>query len=364
MLRPSVGYASAPDGIAIAYGVVGDGPVPIVVVPPLIGQVEVAWEEPSFVHFVTRLAVGATVIVFDRRGSGLSDQADTDEELALPNLATDVVAVLDACAIDRAALFAASMGGLVALQVAADQPDRVSALALVGPSARVTAAPGYEGIPVDAVDDFVASWLERWGQGGSVEADASVVAGNERYREWAARIERHTGSPRSIERTIRAALSYDVRHLLGAIDVPTLVVHRAKDPVVPASQSEYVAAQLPVASYVELDGDTHTFFLGAQDEVLDAVRDFLDEHVAGGSLRAATRRARRSSTEGRGWESLTASEREVALLVGSGMTNAEAAERLAMSRFTVDGRLRRVYQKLHVSTRAELAAACAQVQHR
>ena len=133
---------------------------------------------------------------------------------------------------------------------------------------------------------------------------------------------------------------------------PTLVIHRTDDTGTPVEHGRYLAQHIPGATYVELPGEDHTFFLGEQQPMLDAILTFLDERVAGGALGSAVRRAERKNTFGYGWDSLTPSEREVAVLVAQGLTNSEVAERLRMSRYTVDGRLRRVYVKLDVGTRS------------
>jgi pimeloyl-ACP methyl ester carboxylesterase/DNA-binding CsgD family transcriptional regulator len=358
VLRPTVSYARADDGVAIAHSTFGGGPVPIVVVAPLIGQLEIAWEEPAFEQFITRLAVGATVVLFDRRGSGLSDHASgTPGELELPRLASDVDSVLRACGIGQAVILGISLGGATAMQFAADHIDRTSALVVVGSTARVTKDAGYDlGMDIGDADAWIGRAVAGWGTGASVEADGLTMAGDARYRAWAARLERHTVSPGGFAETVRASLDYDVRPLLGSIRAPTLVLHRRDDQAVPVVNGRYLAEHIPDATFVELDGVEHTYFLGDQAAMLDAVRAFIDARVAQGTLRTAVRRAERKSAYGQGWTALTPGEREVAALVSQGMTNAEVADRLHASPFTVDGRLRRVFAKLGVSTRVELTA--------
>jgi pimeloyl-ACP methyl ester carboxylesterase/DNA-binding CsgD family transcriptional regulator len=363
VLRPQVRYARAADGAAIAYAAIGSGPVTIVMVSPLISQLELAWEEPTFEHFFTRLGVGARVVLFDRRGSGLSDHAvSSTEQLSLPRLAGDVAAVLDAVGAPRTAVLAASLGGPIAIRFAVDHPTRTSALVLIATSPRLTRATGYDaGMDPTGVDAWVDAVVDRWGQGASVEADGPSMAGNERYREWAARLERHTASPGGVHLAVGASFAYDVRPLLPAVRVPTLVIHRTDDPGAPVEHGRYLAAHIPGAAYVELAGAEHTYFLGDHDTMLGTVRDFLDAHVAGGSLQAASRRAERRNAYGSGWEALTPSEREVALLAAQGLTNADIASRLGRSRHTIDGRLRRVFHKLGISTRVDLAAEVARL---
>jgi pimeloyl-ACP methyl ester carboxylesterase len=138
MLRPEVRYTRASDGVAIAYSVVGEGPVTIVVVSPLISQVELAWEEPALEHFWSRFAACARVVLFDRRGAGLSDRSPAAERLGLGALASDIVAVLDACDAGQAALFGVTVGCPVAVGFAASYPDRAQALVLAGGFAKLT----------------------------------------------------------------------------------------------------------------------------------------------------------------------------------------------------------------------------------
>lgn len=363
MFQPRVSYARADDGVAIAYTTFGDGPIPIVMTAPLFGQLEIAWEEPAFEGFISRLAIGATVILFDRRGSGLSDQAsNSPEQLGLPQLAGDVKAVLDAVGERRAVVVGASLGGSTAIQFAVDHSERIIALAVIGCRARLTRAPDYDiGMTSDDVDIWTERAIAGWGTGMTVDTDGPTMAGNARYRQWAARLERHTLSPGGVTMTLRALLRYDVRPLLPRITAPTLVLHRRDDKAVPIANGHYLAAHIPGARFMDLPGVEHTYFLGDQGSIVSALREFIDEHVAGGSLHTAVRRAERKSSYGTGWDALTASEQAVAALVALGLTNVAIADRLHVSPFTVDGRLRRVFAKLGISSRVDLAAQYARL---
>jgi pimeloyl-ACP methyl ester carboxylesterase len=155
MLRPEVRYARADDGTAIAYSVVGDGPVTIVVVSPLISQLELAWEEPALEHFWSRFAACARLILFDRRGAGLSDPSPTGERIEFAALALDIEAVLDACDVGQAALFGVTFGCPVAVGFAASYPDRVQALVLAGGFAKLARLGGFD---FEADPDQVAEW--------------------------------------------------------------------------------------------------------------------------------------------------------------------------------------------------------------
>ena len=162
------------------------------------------------------------------------------------------------------------------------------------------------------------------------------------------RVERHTCSPGSVEALCQWAATIDVRPLLPGLSVPTLIIHRDGDRLLPVTDGRYLAEHIPNAVYAELPGTTHTLFLGDQSATIDTVIGFLDHEVAAGALRAALRRADRKSAAGTGWDSLTPAEKEVARLVASGMTNSQVAAQLGMSPHTVDGRLRRVFAKLGV----------------
>ncbi len=363
MLRPEVQYAVTSDGVTIAYSSVGQGPITILLVPGLLSQLEVAWEAPAFEHFMSCLSACAKVVMFDRRGTGLSDRSTmSGERLDLPQLATDVAAVLDSSETDRAVVVGFSMGGLTAVQFAAGYPERTAALILFGATAKLTRCRDFDiGRDPAAVDEWADQFAGAWGSGASVEADAPTMRANAGYREWAGKLERHTCSPGVVSTAIRQAANYDVRHLLTELTAPTLVLHRGGDRAVGVEHGQYLATHIPGASYVELTGEDHTFFLGDQQRILDATIEFLDAEVAHGALGTMTQRAERRNAYGSGWNSLTPSEREIATLAAAGMTNNQIAERLHASPYTVDGRLRRVFTKLGVSTRVGLTTEYARV---
>jgi pimeloyl-ACP methyl ester carboxylesterase/DNA-binding CsgD family transcriptional regulator len=362
VLRAEVWYARADDGVTIAYSVVGDGPITIVVVSPLISQLELAWEEPALEHFWSRFAACARVAMFDRRGAGLSDRSPVGERLGLAALALDIKAVLDACDTGQAVLFGVTFGCPVAIRFAASFPDRTQALVLAGGFAKLTRLGEFD-FPADPaqVGEWVSRTARRWGSGAVFGANAPAMRDNARYRDWAARMERHTCSPGSVEALCRWAATVDVRSLLADLRVPTLVIHRQGDRSVPVTDGRYLAEHIPGAEFAELPGEDHTLFVGDQRATVGAVIGFLDRAVTRGALRAALRRADRKNAAGTGWDSLTPSEQEVARLIASGLTNNQVAARLGMSPHTVDGRLRRVFAKLGVNTRVELTAEYARV---
>ncbi len=362
MKRPAIGYAETGDGVSIAFSVVGDGPVTLVMLSPLIAQLEVAWEEPAFEHFVTRLAGCSRVILYDRRGTGLSDRATASgERLSLHQLVTDLIAVLDAVPAERVVLFGASLGGQIAIQFGADQPQRCDAMIIYASSARLPQLEGFDFSQTDQIDRWADHVARAWGSGASVEAEAPAMVDDDRYRQWAARLERHTCPPGMLAASLRRIATFDVRPVLSTLDCPTLVLHRVGDDRVPVSEGRYLAEHIPGAVFSTAARGRAHLLLGDHRSLVAAMVRFLDQRLTNGVLAAALRQAERSGPYESGWQSLTPAEREITGLVASGMTNSEVAARLNLSRHTIDGRLRRVFAKLDISSRVELTAEYARV---
>jgi class 3 adenylate cyclase len=282
---PETRYARSGD-VYVAYQVVGDGPLDLVYVPSWLSQLEVLWEEPSVVRFIERLVSFSRLILFDRRGTGLSDPvhgAPTLEERM-----DDVRAVLDAVGSQRAALFGFSEGGPMSALFAATYPARTSALILYGtqPRARWAADYPWGADPRDDPDahwdELSASWglpsergLDVWGRLSAVENMSPGAIGDERLMRWLGRVQRLAASPGAARDIVRAIAATDVRDVLGTIQVPTLVLHRKHDRVVPVEVARYVANAIPRARYVELGGSDHLPILGDSDAILDEVEEFL-----------------------------------------------------------------------------------------
>jgi pimeloyl-ACP methyl ester carboxylesterase len=279
----------------------------LVLVSPLISHLEVIWEEPALEHLISRLAVCSRVVLFDRRGIGLSDRSPGPGEVAgLPRLAADAAAVLDSCGTRAAVLMGVTFGAQLAVQFAADYPDRTQALIRVGGWAKLTRILqfDFEADP-GQIDAWVDAAARGWGTGAVLAAHAAAMRDSARYREWAARVERNTSSPGTVAAMLRWAARVDVRPLLGRLRAPTLVLHRADDRTVPVEHSTFLAEHIPGATLVALPGEAHTIFLGDQRPVIDAMVGFLDREVTDGALRAALRRADRRNASARGWRSLT-----------------------------------------------------------
>jgi pimeloyl-ACP methyl ester carboxylesterase len=273
---PATRYARAGDGLSIAYQVIGSGPPDLVWVPGWISHVEVAWEEPTMARFFERLASFSRLILFDKRGTGMSDRVP---ESMLPTLETrmdDVRSVCDAIGSERSALFGVSEGAPMCAMFAATYPERTAAIILFGGYARRKVAPDYSsGISAEHHDAFLESIARDWGGPVGLDERAPSRRGDPRFRENWARLLRLGASPGAALALTRMNAEIDVRPLLPSIRVPTLVLHRAGDQVIPLAAGRYLAERIPDASFVELAGDDHLPWIGDTEAVLGEIQEFL-----------------------------------------------------------------------------------------
>lgn len=266
-------YAKSGD-LHIAYAVEGDGPIDLVWIPPWISQVEYLWSEPSLERVMKRLTQFARVITFDRRGSGLSDPlfgAPTLEDQM-----DDVLAVMDAAGSEHAAICGTLEGGPMASLFAATHPERTDALILYATFARATWAPDYDWAwSAEMRDEHMDAWLDHWGEGLIAGSVAQSQMSDPAFREWAGRLERLAASPSTIRRIFELIGSFDVREVLPSIRVPTLVMHRTQDSFLKVEHSRYIAAKIPGARYVELEGGDNMFSVGDSEAVIGELEEFL-----------------------------------------------------------------------------------------
>ena len=274
--RPPTQYARSGE-TSLAYQVVGDGPIDLVLVLGFTTHLELQWESSAFAHFFERIASFARLILFDKRGSGLSDpvrQAPTLEQRI-----DDVRAVMDAAGSQRAAFVGISEGGPMSVLFAATHPERVSALVLHGAMGRTTEAPDYPwASPADALRESAAELIApHWGQQpeGLLEIFAPSLARDPQAIEFSGRLERSAASPAMVQQIFEMFLDIDVRAVLPAIHVPTLVLHRRGDRVVNWRAGRELAAQIPGARYVELRGNDHLPWAGDSEAVLGEIEEFL-----------------------------------------------------------------------------------------
>ena len=267
-------YAKSGD-VHIAYRVFGDGPLDIIMIPGTLSHVELYWELPANRYMLDRLSSFARVIVFDKRGQGLSDRV---AEQTLEERTGDVRAVLDAVGSERAAIYGWSEGGQMSLTFAATYPERTSALVLFGSYACMHA--GAWQVPPDVMDQFIAGLESGWGTGVLCAVNAPSRVNDEPFMRWAAHLERASSSPGAMIALLRANYDIDARHVLSSISAPTLIFHRVHDSLVPVEAGRYLAEHIPGARYVELPGVDHMIQTLDQD-VLDRLLDETEEFLTG-----------------------------------------------------------------------------------
>jgi pimeloyl-ACP methyl ester carboxylesterase/DNA-binding winged helix-turn-helix (wHTH) protein len=271
---PTTHYARSGD-VNIAYQVVGDGPIDLVFVMGWVSHLDYFWREPSFARFLNRLASFSRLILFDKRGTGLSDRV-----VELPTLEQrmdDVRAVLDAVGSRSAALLGVSEGGPLCSLYATTYPERTLALAMIGTYAKRRWAPDYPWAPTPEQRERFFDEIRRdWGGPVGLETRAPSKLHDPAFREWWSTYLRMGASPGAALALTQMNADIDVRQLLPAIRVPTLIIHRTEDRCLTIDEGRYVAAQIPGAQLVELPGDDHLPFVGDQDAILTAIERFLE----------------------------------------------------------------------------------------
>lgn len=272
MIGPGIRYALSGD-VHVAYQVAGDGDLDLVLIPEWASHIDAFWEEPS-ARQLRRLASFSRLIMFDRRGVGLSDPVARDHLPTLEETMDDVRAVMDAANSDRAALMGISEGGPIQVMFAATHPERTRALVLVNSYARLARAPDYPaGMPERMQQPFLDGLGAIWGSGASVEMLAPSLSGDAEFRAWFAKTERACASPGTAVAMFRHMFNTDVRAILPTLSVPTLVVHRAGDRLVRVDHGRFLAENISGALYREVPGDDHA--LTVDEDVIDEVQEFL-----------------------------------------------------------------------------------------
>lgn len=275
-IKPKTQYAVSAGGVNIAYQVVGEGPLDLVFVMGWVSHLEYFWQEPSFARFLTRLASFSRLILFDKRGTGLSDQVALGDLPTLEQRMTDVQAVMDAVGSKRAALLGLSEGGPMCSLFAATYPERTLALVMVGTYAKRKWSEDYPWAPTVAErSDFLEEIKHNWGEPIGLEKRAPSKANDPQFREWWATYLRMGASPGAALALTQMNAEIDVRNVLPSIRVPTLVIQRKDDALFPVEGGRYIASLTPGAKYVELEGNDHLPFVGDQDSILDEIEEFL-----------------------------------------------------------------------------------------
>jgi len=272
-MRPETQFTAVGD-ISIAYQVVGDGPFDLVYAPGWLSNLEYAWESPHYTDFMTKLGRFCRVLIFDKRGTGLSER-----DVGFPTLeqrAEDITAVLDAVGSEEAALFGLSEGGNMATMFAATYPERTRALVLSGTAARGSWAPDYPWRATVEVLDREIDYLRRnWGKPFNLEEAAPSIAGDPAAEAWFGAFLRHSASPKAAELITRLHAEIDIRAVLPTLSCPTLVINRENDAWGPAEEARYVAGLIPNAILKIVPGADHIPWYGDQDRFLGEIEAFL-----------------------------------------------------------------------------------------
>jgi pimeloyl-ACP methyl ester carboxylesterase len=274
---PTTKYATNGD-VHLAYQVLGEGPLDLVLIESWVTHVEAFWEIPHVARQRRRLAAIGRLIIFDRRGTGMSDPMPLDRLPDLETQVADICAVMDAAGSTQAAILGFTEGGPLALLLAASLPQRCRALVLCNTAARLTAASDYPwGPPEEVLLEIVRRQAQSWAAGDTdhMARLAPSLGSDSRFAEQLVRFGRGAVSPGAVAHYFRQSALTDVRELLPVVQAPTLVLHRAHDQIAPPEHGRYLADHIPDARYVELDGTDHIWYTENPDEVVDEIQEFL-----------------------------------------------------------------------------------------
>jgi class 3 adenylate cyclase len=274
-MLPETRYARLGD-LHLAYQVVGNGPPDILLLDQWFGNLDAQWDVPPLAALRERLATFGRLIMFDKRGTGLSDPIPTSTLPTLEEFMADIPAVLDTVGSERAALISNIGGGILAMPFAATHPDRVSSLILVDCFARFLEAPDFPiGAPLAVLAPNLELAEDDTGRGVMVDVFAPSIADDERLRRAWARYERSAATPGSTKAIVRLIYESDVRDVLPAIRVPTLVIHRRDAVGFAVAHGRYLAEHIPDARYVELPGTDNLIWAGDLDAMVAEIQAFV-----------------------------------------------------------------------------------------
>lgn len=272
---PQTRYADS-DGVGIAYQVLGEGPIDVVMVPGFGSHLEHAWAHPKLAHFYHRLSSFSRLTLLDKRGTGLSDRVSPDQLPGIEQRKDDLKAVMDAVGIERASLVAASDGGPLAILFAATYPERVENLVLINTYARRVSSADHEpALSPEAFAVFAQDVTDHWGEPIAIELLAPSSAADPDLRTWWATSLRASMSPAAARAMVAMNAAIDVRQALPAVHVPTLIIHRTGDGATPVEGGRFLAENIGGARILELAGDDHFHWLGDSEAILGAIEEFV-----------------------------------------------------------------------------------------
>jgi pimeloyl-ACP methyl ester carboxylesterase/DNA-binding CsgD family transcriptional regulator len=343
-MRQTTGFSRVPKGGRIAFAVVGSGPA-IVLPAWWVSNVAEDWYFDPFRRFVEGLAVGRTVVRYDRVGTGVSDRERPPQTFTPEFEAASLCAVLDELSLERVTLMGISCGGCTAVTFAASWPERVDRILLYG-----TYADGHALLPPEARRGMVGLVRSHWGLGSRLLADVFGPSWSPETRAAFTASQRSAAGAQVAASLLELIYDTDVREDLPKVRAPALVVHREHDRAMRLRGAREVAALLPHAELVTLPGDAHLPWHGDGDAVLRAVAPFLRiEAPAAPASEPGTDRL----------DELSDRERQVLGLVAQGLSDAQIAERLVISPHTVHRHVANILAKLRLPTRAAAAARAA-----
>ena len=282
MDSPKVKYARTADGAHIAYQTWGSGPVDILISSGLWWHIEFQWTEPTVAHYLEALGRIGRVIAFDKRGTGLSDRVPVDRLPTLEERTDDLAAVLDAVGADKAVVIGQNHGAPMAILFVATYPERTHSLILSGAFARFVRAPDYPwGFPEDLAQRTLARMEEHWDEPNTLAQVAPSRVNDSHARDWWATMQRMAVSPAAAVALFRMSMDTDVRDVLAAIHVPTLVVHLTGDRLINIGCGRHLAEHIDGAQFVEAEGSDVVF------EDLPEIGDAIEEFVTGRPARVS-----------------------------------------------------------------------------
>ncbi|MFN7924501.1 MAG: alpha/beta fold hydrolase [Bryobacteraceae bacterium] len=273
--EPVTRYARSGD-FDIAYQVIGNGPIDVVFVMGWVSHLEYFWKEPSFARFLRKIASFSRLILFDKRGTGLSDRVPLNQLPTLEQRMDDVRTVMEAVGSKQAVLVGVSEGGPMSALFAATYPEKTLGLVMIGTYAKRIKDDSYPwGRTPEGLEQFVEVIRKEWGGPVGLRERAPSRFQDAAFRDWWATYLRMGASPSAAVALTRMNAEIDVRHVLEAVRVPALVIHRTGDRCLLVDEGRYVASHILGARFVELPGADHLPFVGDQDEILDEIEDFV-----------------------------------------------------------------------------------------
>lgn len=273
--RSPVRYVSN-GGIHIAYQIIGDGPVDLLFIHGFLSNLEIAWENEEYTNFFEELGKFARVILFDKRGMGLSDRVQGAP--SLEDTMSDALCVLDAAASERTFVMGTSEGGAASVLLASTYPERMHGLILYSSTPKLVKTNGEPewADEEDAFNRSIEQIQKQWGGPWAIQNFAPSRAQDESFREWWAKVLRATSSPSSIKATLEVVRDIDIRSLLPQIRTRTLVIHKSQDKILTVEAGRYLASHMPNAQWMEISGADHFFFVESQ-QLIAAVENFCRE---------------------------------------------------------------------------------------